>query len=150
MKTVEATAPAREPGTCRGWQRVRIRASAAVGPVADRCGDRPRTMTGEPCRAVGWDPRPEWPPSSPACLGTADWERRMRGGIRRSRGRAPTSARVGWRRPEVVEHEAGHVAAELLAGHEVDHGVLTGEDPAEGGFVGGGLEAAEGPGYPGI
>jgi hypothetical protein len=24
MKTVEATAPAREPGTCRGWQRVRI------------------------------------------------------------------------------------------------------------------------------
>ena len=47
----------------------------------------------------------------------------MRGGIRRSRVRAPTSARVGWRRPEVVEHEAGHVAAELLAGHEVDHGV---------------------------
>src|SRR6185437_17034214 len=63
---------------------------------------------------------------------------------------APTSARVGWRRPEVVEHEAGHVVAELLAGHEVDHGVLPGEDPAERGLVGGGLEAAEGPGYAGI
>ena len=67
----------------------------------------------------------------------------MRGGIRRSRGRAPTSARVGWRRPEVVEHEVGDVVAELLAGHEVDHGVLPGEDPAECGLVGGGLEAAE-------
>ena len=78
-------------------------------------------------------------------LGAAD-----EGGIRRSRGRARTSARVGWRRPEVAEHEAGHAVAELLAGHEVDHGVLTGEDPAEGGFVGGGLEAAEGPGYAGI
>ena len=41
----------------------------------------------------------------------------MRGGIRRSRGRAPTSARVGWCRPEVVEHEVGDVAAKLLAGY---------------------------------
>src|SRR5580700_5115266 len=74
----------------------------------------------------------------------------MRGDIRRSRGRAPTSARADWRRPEVVEHEAGDAVAELLAGHEVDDGVLPGEDPAECGLVGGGLEAAEGPGYAGI
>jgi hypothetical protein len=85
-----------------------------------------------------------------ARLPTADWERRMRGGIRRSRGRAPASARAGWRRPEAVEHEVGDVAAELLTGHEVDHGVLPGEDPAECGLVGGGLEAAEGPGHAGI
>ena len=74
----------------------------------------------------------------------------MRGGIRRSRSRAPTSARAGGRRPEVVEHELGDVTAELLAGHEVDDGVLPGEDPAECGLVGGGLEAAEAPDYAGI
>src|SRR6478672_12338294 len=63
---------------------------------------------------------------------------------------APFSAGAVWHRPQVAEVELGHLAAEVLAGHEVDHGVLTGEDPAEGGLVGGGLEAAEGPGYAGI
>src|SRR6266566_7160718 len=82
--------------------------------------------------------------------GAADWERRMRGGIRRSRGCAPSSARAGSRRPEVVEHEVGNLMAELLAGHEVDHGVIPGEDPAERGFVGCRLEAVEGPRHAGI
>jgi hypothetical protein len=31
----------------------------------------------------------------------------------------------------VAEHEVTTMAAELPAGHKVDHGVLTGEDPAE-------------------
>jgi hypothetical protein len=47
---------------------------------------------------------------------------------------------VGWRRAEVVEHEVADVAAELLPGHEVDHGVLPGEKPAERCLVGGRLD----------
>src|SRR5690242_20793436 len=43
------------------------------------------------------------------------------------------------------ERELGHLVPEALAGHEVDHGVLAGVEPAEGGFVGGGLEAVKGP-----
>ena len=69
--------------------------------------------------------------------------------IRRSRG-CGFSARARWRRPEVAEHELGDLAAELLAGHQVDHGVLPGEDPAEGCLVGCRLEAAERPGHAGI
>jgi hypothetical protein len=42
---------------------------------------------------------------------------------------AALSARARWRRPEVAEHELGDLAAELLAGHQVDHGVLAGEEP---------------------
>src|SRR5260221_5357548 len=56
------------------------------------------------------------------------------------------TVRVRWSRPQVAEHELGHLAAELLAGHEVDHGVLPGEEPAECCLVGGRLEAVEGPG----
>src|SRR6266516_6056489 len=59
---------------------------------------------------------------------------------------APFSACAVWRGPQVGEVELGHVVAEVLAGHEVDHGVLAGEEPAEGCLAGGGLEAAEGPG----
>jgi hypothetical protein len=36
----------------------------------------------------------------------------------------------------VTEHEAANVVAKLLAGHEVDHGALPGEEPAERGLVG--------------
>src|SRR5690242_18437838 len=57
-----------------------------------------------------------------------------------------SSAGASWRRPQVAEVELSHLAAEVLAGDEVDHGVLAGEDPAEGGLVGGGLEAVKGPG----
>src|SRR6266705_1126135 len=65
----------------------------------------------------------------------------MWGHIRRSRGCGLCSAQADWRWP---------VAAELLAGHEVDHGVLTGEEPAERRLAGCRLEAAEGPGHAGI
>jgi len=63
---------------------------------------------------------------------------------------AALSARARWRRPEVAEHELGDLAAELLAGYQVDHGVLPGENPAERRLVGCRLEAAEGPGHAGI
>src|SRR5689334_24457289 len=63
---------------------------------------------------------------------------------------APFSAGAVWRRPQLVERELGHLVPEALAGHEVDHGVLAGEEPAEGCLVGGGLEAAEGPGDAGV
>jgi hypothetical protein len=38
--------PGEGAGHLPGWQRMRIRVSAAAGPVTDRCGDRPCTMTG--------------------------------------------------------------------------------------------------------
>jgi len=63
---------------------------------------------------------------------------------------APLSAGAVWRGAQVAEVELGHLVAEVLAGYEVDHGVLAGEEPAEGGLVGGGLEAAEGPGDAGV
>jgi len=62
-------------------------------------------------------------------------------GIRCSRGCAAASAGAGWRRPEVVEHEVANVAAELLAGHEVDHGVLPGENPVRAPRTAGAQEA---------
>ena len=50
----------------------------------------------------------------------------------------------------VAEHEAGHLRAQPLAGNVVEAGVLAGEDPAEAGFVGGGLESRELRAMPGI
>src|SRR4029077_17477657 len=93
--------------------------------------------------------RPERPPSGGVLAGRAR-ERRMR-------GRHPPLPRL-WAflaravrcRAEVAEHEVANLAAEFLAGHEVDHGVLTGEEPAERCLVGCRLEAAEGPGHAGI
>ena len=55
--------------------------------------------------------------------------------------------------PEVTEHdvaepEVASMAAELPT--KVDHGVLTGEDPAERSLAGCRLEAAEAPDHAGI
>jgi hypothetical protein len=50
----------------------------------------------------------------------------------------------------VAEHEAASMAAELPAGHKVDHGVLTGEDPAKRCLAGCRHDAAEGPDHAGI
>src|SRR5580693_2323749 len=65
-------------------------------------------------------------------------------------GSAPFSARAGWRRPEVAEHEVASIAAGLPAGHKVGHGVLTGEDPAERCLAGCRHDAAEAPDHAGI
>jgi hypothetical protein len=51
---------------------------------------------------------------------------------------------------EVAEHEVASMAAELPAGYKVDHGVLTGEDPAKRSLAGCRLEAAEAPDHAGI
>ena len=50
--------------------------------------------------------------------------------------------------PEVAEPEVASMAAELPA--KVDHGVLTGEDPAKRSLAGCRLEAAEVPDHAGI
>jgi hypothetical protein len=50
--------------------------------------------------------------------------------------------------PEVAEPEVARMAAELPA--KVDHGVLTGEDPAKRSLAGCRLEAAEAPDHAGI
>jgi hypothetical protein len=47
---------------------------------------------------------------------------------------------------EVAEHQPGDLAPKVLAGVEVDHGVLPGDEPAERGLVGRRLEAVKVPG----
>ena len=47
----------------------------------------------------------------------------------------------------LVEHEAGYLLAECAAGVDVNDRVLAREDAAHAGFVRGGLEATEVPGY---
>jgi hypothetical protein len=90
-------AQTRQPGREPSGSSLRSSGEAELASLVE-------SFLGEESRTDG--PRRERSASS---LGRA-WEQRMRGDIRRSRGCEPSSARVGWRRPEVVEYEVGHVA----------------------------------------